>query len=430
MKKQISKNKDKIEMNEDFFSLYLTYTEETECPTFFHRWCAVTSLAAYLGRSIYFTHGHFILYPNLYCMLVGSPGTKKSSAIKIGTKLLKLAGYNTFAAKKTRQEKFLMDLAEQAENGEETNYDDILNMNLFGPEDLSLLPPAECFVAADEFNNFIGVGNLEFMSLLGELWDYEGIYDYKLKNSKSVKINNPTINILGGNTLTGFSQAFPTEAIGQGFFSRLILVYGEPSGIKYTFPPSPDEELQFKLIQFFHKVKERMNGEVKISQDAIKLFDKIYKSWEGIDDVRFEHYTNRRLTHLIKLCLIFVASRLSMEIEKEDVIYANTLLTFTEHFMPKALGEFGKARNSDVSNKIMQMLDSTLEPLSIQTLWKGVHQDLERREQLAEILGNLMIAEKIQTVKGGYLPIRKVRNKEVNGTIDWNLLTQAEIDLL
>lgn len=412
---------------EDFFSLYLQYTAKTECPTFFHRWTAIASLGAYLGRQIYFNHGHFTLYPNLYAMLIGSPGTKKSSAIKIGAKLLKRAGYTTFAARKTRQEKFLLDLSEQQEPN---SAEDVLDQNLFGELDTDLLSPAECFIAADEFNNFIGLGNLEFMSILGELWDYEGVYDYKLKNSKSVHIKDPTISILGGNTPTGFSQAFPTEAIGQGFFSRLLLVYGEPSGIKYTFPPSPDLALQEKLINYLHTIRTSMVGEVIMSESAIQLLDRIYHKWEGIDDVRFEHYTNRRLTHLIKLCLVVVASRLSMVIEEKDVVYANTILTFTEHLMPKALGEFGKARNSDVTHKIMQLLDAATSPVTVQDMWRHVHTDLERREQLAEIIGNLSLAEKIQFVNGGYLPIKKQRENGIDGAIDWSILTSTELGLL
>ena len=414
---------------EDFFSLYLRYTSQTECPTFFHRWTAITSLSAYLGRSVWFNHGHFTLYPNLYCMLIGSPGTKKSSAIKIGAKLLKQAGYTTFAARKTRQEKFLLDLAEQNEDLVRME-DDFLEENLFGETDYESRPPSECFVAADEFNNFIGVGNIEFMSILGELWDYEGVYDYKLKNSKSVHIPNPTISILGGNTPTGFSQAFPTEAIGQGFFSRLLLVYGEPSGVKFTFPPSPNMEIQKKLISYLHKIKAEIFGEITISPDAIDLLDRVYKKWEGIDDVRFEHYTNRRLTHLLKLCLVVVASRLGKTIEVKDVVYANTFLTFTESLMPKALGEFGKAKNSEVSHKIMQLMDAATEPLSVQFLWKHVHTDLERRDQMIEILGNLTVAEKIQVTSVGYLPIKRKRAKGLKGAVDWSLLSDTEKDLL
>lgn len=417
----------------DFITLYLEYTRQTECPTFFHRWTAVSCLGAYLGRRPFFHFGHFTLHPNLYCMLIGSPGTKKSSAIKIGAKLLKQAGYTTFAAKKTRQEKFLLDLAEQSEDPADPGGGDILDQNLWGDsgtESCIGRPPAECFIAADEFNNFIGQGNLDFISILGELWDHEGVYDYKLKNSKSVFIPDPTISILGGNTPTGFSQAFPPEAIGQGFFSRLLLIYGEPSGVKYTFPPPPDLELQERLISLLHRIRTEVTGSLKMSTEARELLHTIYHTWEDIDDIRFEHYSNRRLTHLLKLCLVLTASRVSRVIEAQDVIAANTLLSFTEKLMPKALGEFGKARNSAITHKVMTALDNTRVPMTVQAIWKLVHQDLDNRNQLLEILGNLHVADKIFSVEQGYLPKKKVREEGTEGTLDWTLLTDEERNLL
>jgi len=429
----------------DFIATYLEYTSKTECPTFFHRWTAVTSLSAYLGRSIFFCHGHFTLYPNLYTMLIGSPGTKKSSAIKIGAKLIKKAGYNTFAAKKTRQEKFLLDMAEQSEkaavrlSGADGSGDDgyaLLDQNLWGeePEDeadsYTDKPPAEVFIAADEFNTFIGIGNMDFISILGDLWDYEGVYDYKLKSSKSVFIPNPTITILGGNTPTGFSQAFPPESVGQGFFSRLLLIYGEPSGIKYTFPPPPDIETQNKLIDILHRIKAEVSGEIGMSEDAKVLLDDIYMKDKPMADVRFEHYSNRRLTHLLKLCLVLTASRLGKTIEVSDVIAANTLLTFTEDLMPKALGEFGKSKNSAVVHKVMTAINTTTLPITFQQLWKIIHQDIDSRNTLVEILGNLSVAEKIQVIDGGgYLPMKEVRTEGVAGATDYNLLTKQERDM-
>jgi len=372
-------------------------------------------------------------------MLIGSPGTKKSSAIKIGSMLLKQAGYRTFAAKKTRQEKFLCDLAEQstlkdiAGGGEQ--YSDILDRNLFGEDDLDEAdnyldkPPSECYIDADEFNNFIGLNNLDFVSILGELWDYNGVYDYKLKNAKSVFIPNPTITILGGNTPTGFSQAFPPESLGQGFMSRLLLVYGEPSGVKFTFPPPPDLELQAELLELLHRIKEEVRGELKMEDDAMELLDSIYNNWAGIDDPRFEHYANRRLTHLIKICLVITASRLGKAISRQDVITANTLLTFTEGLMPKALGEFGKSKNASVTHAVMGLINAAMVPITFQSIWKVVVQDLDKRDQLVEILSNLQVAEKIQSINGGYLPNKKIQVQAIKGSVDWSLLTQEERDI-
>lgn len=423
---------------DDFVSLYLSYTSQTECPTFFHRWTALTSLAAWIGRDIYFPFGHSKIHVNMYVMLVGLAGTKKSTSIKIGAKLLKKAGYKNFAARKTRQEKFLIDMAEQSEkaDGGEGIGADILDQNLWGEDsDLDTASsyehkkPAEIFAAADEVNNFIGTGNLDFMSILGDLWDYEGVFDYRLKNSKSVFIPNPTISILGGNTFVGFSKLFPPEATEQGFFSRMLFIYAEPKGREFTIPPEPDPEIEAALLEKLNEIKKAVTGRVSISPTAYTLLDKIYKSWPGMDDVRFDSYENRRIIHLLKLAMLEMACRLDTEINEQDIIKANTVLTFAEQLMPKALGEFGKARNSDITHKVMTVIDAADKPLTVQAIWKVVHNDLENRNQLVEIIGNLQVAEKIQTVNGGYLPRKKVREEGVVGAVDWNLLTNEERDL-
>ena len=172
-------------MNEDsFINMYLRYTEKSEVPTLLHRWTAISILGAYLGRRPYFSYGHSNLVPNMYIMFVGSVGSKKSTAINIGVDLLRRAGYTRFSAKKTRQEKFLEDLGSHDTVADEGFLDD--DSFLDDPKDTieshMKREPAEVFVAEGEFNNFIGIGNSDFMSILGDLWDYQGVFDYRLKN--------------------------------------------------------------------------------------------------------------------------------------------------------------------------------------------------------------------------------------------------------
>lgn len=434
---------------DDFIKTYLAYTSQTECPTFFHRWTALTSLAAWIGRDIYFPFGHTKIHCNQYVMLVGLAGTKKSTAIKIGAKLLKQAGYKNFAAKKTRQEKFLVDMAHISglvggvvSAGGGVDDDSILDANLFGDDatNADSLPPAEIFVAADEANNFLGVGNLDFMSILGELWDIDEPFDYKLKNDKSVTIAYPTITLLGGNTFVGFNKLFPPEATEQGFFSRMLFIYAEPKGREYTIPPDPDPEIQKKLLLHLGEIKQAVKGKVGITDDAYELLDKIYKSWPGMDDVRFDSYENRRIIHLLKIAMLTMACRLDLTLTRADILEANTILSYTEHLMPKALGEFGKARNSDIIHKVMGVIDAAMnadipKPITFQAIWKVVFADLDNRNQLVEILGSLQVAEKVQAVSTGeggtgYLPLKKVREEMVAGSVDWNLLTPEERELV
>lgn len=408
----------------NLISSYLDYVGDSECPTTFHRWCCISIIGAFLGRRYFFQHGHFTVHPNIYCMLMGSPGTRKSTAIKVATGLVKKAGYTKIAAERTTKEKFLMDLAGAEDDTSGLDAADIMEQNLFGPASTE---DAEILIAADEFNTFVGNGNIEFLSLLGVLWDYSGPFEDRKKNSKSFVINNPTVSLLAGNTPTGFSLAFPMEAIGQGIFSRLLLIHGESTGKKITFPAAPSLESTSALVELFTAMKATVLGKAEMTHGAETLLDKIYKSTAGIPDVRFESYINRRFTHLLKLCLIISASCFRNTITEFDVVYANTVLSHAEHTMPKALGEFGKAKNSDVSHKVLQILESSYSVMPFKDLWKQLHNDLDSISALKDIIANLTIADKVIAVQGGFLAKRKVLEESSDSeAVDYSLLSEQE----
>jgi hypothetical protein len=366
-------------------------------------------------------------------MLIGHPGARKSTAIKLAKKLFSQAGYDTFAAEKTSKEKFLLDLEGLTEEdtksigGHKVSRSgklsgltpDEITKTLFGDDKdddkNNLGDPKEVYIVADEFNEFVGSGNLEFLSLLGMLWDWDDeqtCYKFRLKNSKSVSIYQPTISILSGNTHAGFVEAFPPQAIGQGFLSRLILVYGEPSGKKITFPADVSEVLRDEIIARLHRIKSSVVGPARVTADARQALDFIYRTWKDLEDGRFKHYSNRRFSHLLKLCLVVTASKVSTEISEQDVILANTILTWTEHDMPKALGEFGKSRDADISGKIMQALydaSAVGKAITATELLRIVRNDLDKTAQLAEIMQKLCNAGQAQLVPGvGYTPKVKV----------------------
>lgn len=416
-------------MPNDFFSAYLKYVSGGEAPTFFHRWSAITGLGAFLGRSYYLPMGNFTVYPNMYTMLIGVPGTRKSTAIKTMKSLLKEAGYSTIAASKTTKEKFLIDLSGELvdENGKSISKvgSDLIEDNLWGT-DIKNRDDAETFIMADEFNNFFGNGNIEFISLLGELWDYDGVFESRIKNGKSISVKNPTVSILGGNTPVNFASAFPPEILGQGFFSRLLLIYGEPTGKKIAFPVAPSKEITTSLIEILAMIRMTVVGIAQFTPAARLLAEYIYTAWDGIDDVRFDSYANRRFTHLLKLMLVMSASRGSNEITEQDIVYANTVLTYTEHLMPKALGEFGKAKHAETNHKIIQLLESDTKVFTAIEIWGHVNNDLDKIGDLQTILGNLIRADKIIGTTNGFLAKRKAMKKVNDDIFDPSLLTDEE----
>jgi hypothetical protein len=94
--------------------------------------------------------------------------------------------------------------------------------------------------------------------------------------------------------------------------------------------------------------------------------------------------------------------------------------------MSKALGEFGKARHSDIAHKILQYLESKVAVVTVKELWKQVHNDMEDIKQLRDMLSNLTIADKIIAAQGGFLARRKVLEETSSEFVDFSLLTEEE----
>jgi hypothetical protein len=430
------------------FPHYFQYVAKTEPPLIFHRWCMLTSIGAMLGRQFWLPFGASRIFPNMYTMLIGNPGTRKSTAVMRSRRLLAGVGYETFASEKTSKEKFLMDLAGMAD---EDGYDyrlrpstrkSKLGSGLIGLEDLigddaaaaGEKSPREVFVVADEFNEFVGSGNMEFLSMLGVLWDWDDdsrMYRQRLKTSKSVDIYQPTVSILSGNTHSSFLAAFPPQAVGQGFLSRLLLIYGERPRAKYAFPEAPSEHLTALLMERLSAIRSKVQGPATVDPAAREALTRIYSSWPELDDNRFQYYSSRRYTHLLKLCLVFAAARCSTTIIEFDVLYANTCLTYAESLMPKAMGEFGKSRDSEASTKLMQELYKATRPLTMQKVIEILSHDLEGPREITALLQKLVTGNRIQYVTaggGGYLPVQKqISNNRL--FVDFKLLAEMPAEL-
>lgn len=415
----------------NIFDLYLKYVENSEPPSMFHRWSMLAATGAWLGRNVWLPFGDTRVFPNLYVMLIGDPGTRKSSAVKSVKKLLIASGYSKFASDKTSKEQFLHDLAGNSKEGETDATSGSSMEILFGD---AFGEPKEVFIVADEYNEFAGRGNVDFASMLGNFWDWdqpELPFHNPFRTAKDVSIYQPTVSMLGGNTHENFQAAFPPELMGQGFMSRLLLIHSEPSQKKFTIPPPRDEEIKQKLITWLTDIKAEMNGPLQLSTQAYMTLDSIYRSWKPLQDARFKHYSTRRFTHLLKLLVIVTSSRCSMEVSQADVVLANTLLTYAEFRMPEAMGEYGKSRNSGAAVKILDFLQvnaNKREPTAckVEDIWAHVRTELDSVVELQKIIAGFLTANKIIWVakEQGYTIKKRILTTN-DPYVDFSLLEET-----
>jgi energy-coupling factor transporter ATP-binding protein EcfA2 len=397
---------------------YLQLVEDTESPRIFHIWTAVFAVAAALGRRCWLPFGTFDVFPNQYVLLVGTPGTRKSTAASLGRKLLKQSTGVKFAPSDTGgQRQGLIN----ALFGEESQAKEFLNGAELGARentiasltqldavstepDEELIEVAEAdrhhlTVIASEFSRFIGQHNLSMLDFLGEV-GYDGEdYEYRTRQT-SVTLKNPLMNILGCTTPTMLNNSMPPAAGGQGFLSRMILVYGTRKYKQVARPQAPPLELVAKVKERLNDAYHRLSGAFVETNDGRAYCESLYGQPLEIADSRFGYYGERRYTHLIKLGMCLAGSRGDSTITKSDYEEANRILSATERGMPDALGEFGLNPLALLKQEILEQLRATQGPLTMEQIVAMFHRDARSRE-IAEVVNDLI---KLGQVKLSQLP--------------------------
>lgn len=392
--------------------------ENQEAADFSYLWAGLSCIAAQLARNVYIPFGNGKIYPNLYVMFVGDPGKRKSTAIKDLKKRIKAAGYQNICGDKVTMQKYLLDLAGVGEGSIEDSNITEFNLGItLGTNDY-----VESYINQDEFSDFIGINNYPFISLLGNFWDIDEPYVYRTKNGQSIEIPSPIVNILGATTPSQFNTIFPPAISEQGFLSRLIIVNIPESKRKIARPLPSDASVVEKVVDGLKAVR-KLSGELVMSDAVWNKLEEIYLSWQPVEDTRFAHYSTRRHTQLLKLCILSTCSRYTIEMSVDDVVFANTLLSFTEHFMPQALGQFGKNKDGDVNSKVISYLRSSFPTAkSLQDIIIPISTETDVMS-LQKILTNLVVAEKVvATSNGKYLP-KLPSYKDIKTThVDWSML--------
>lgn len=328
----------------------------------------------------------------MYVMLQGLPGVRKSTAINIGTKLLKKVGYKKFASNRMSRQMFLEEL-------HAINKPDLDNMTFDEMLDLKDDAPAEISIHASEFLDFIGQGDKDYLMLITSLWDNLDEYKNPKITSKSVSVKNPTVNFIGGNTPAGLNLAFPAETIDAGTLSRFIFIHAQSNGRKILIPSRPDSKAEVAIIEHLNRIKTEVRGKATVTPEALEVLEFIYNEAKAIEDPRFSYYHSRRLTHLIKLCLIVSATRISTEITADDVLQANTILGAAEHSMPKALGHFGRSKNSAAIHSMLEYIEEAGKPVMPKDLYSRFSADFSKEAEFTSILMDLQVSNRIVAVR-------------------------------
>lgn len=397
-----------------FLLTYLKYVENTESPRLYHLWSALTCVSAAMGRRCWLASDLGNVWPNMYVALVGQPAMRKGAAINVATAILRETTKVKFAPNDTGGQRqglirALLETGNEAEDEEllnaiagvensTTSFGDLAGVELglkkLAGLDFDNRDPHSMFAAAGELNSFIGENNTTMLTFLLEMWD-GGAYKYQLKSS-SQTLTDALLSILAGTTPAQIAISMPPEAIGQGFTSRMVFVYGDEQH-KRVARPTLDMQLLPSLKGVYSEIFHRMEGGFVESKSAADLYDELYYRGTTMQDPRFLHYCDRRGRHLNKLSMALAASRGSMTIELSDMEVADKLLMLTETKMPDALGEYGMTKLSAAKQRLLEYLKTSDGPIPTNVLYGFMQRDMTKIDY-QNILNDLHAAKKLTIV--------------------------------
>jgi hypothetical protein len=308
----------------DWIDTFMELTSGVKSPPAFRLWGAISTICAVLERRVWTTTVEGELFPNMYNILAGDPGSGKTLMVNRSCGLLRHVNGLFIAPDNPTKPTFL----DSIEGSMQTR-----NFKA----DLPLIYSA-IYVASPELGVFLPPHDAQFVADLTHLYDNPETYKAPRRTTRSIDIDFPTVNILAAATPSLLNDILPEAAWSQGFSSRLVFVYGvKPSTIgRNMFARRAEIDYQplIKHLQcFFHDLLGEFTWE-QLAQEA-------YNGWinSGMEPVpdygRLLHYVSRREVHLLKLSMVSAVSAMhGLTITLHDFERAQEWLLTAERSMP------------------------------------------------------------------------------------------------
>jgi hypothetical protein len=377
----------------NWIKAYLAYTNESESPEEYHLWVAISTIAGAIRRRAYFDMQYFILYPNLYIVLVGPAGRcKKSTAMRVGRSLLAEVPDINFTTDSVTRERLIMDLSQSFRDGHSS-------MTAYSSEFASLLTSS----------------GMDMVVFLTDIFDSPPEWSHRTKTGGTNKIKAPYLNLIGATTPDWIAKAMPMDTVGIGLTSRIIFVYQDTPRVRDPFPILSPEQKQLRslLLEDLVQMSHVISGEYRLSPAAKEVFSEWYKSRteqpNTTGDPRLNGYYERKPMHMIRLCMILAASfRDELIITDTDLQEAMKLLEQIEEKMPKVFANVGKNPLTVDYDEVFAAVHKAGPAGADFGQMLQAFKHSVRKDELVEVLETLLAMKLIAvTEKGKYVSIKR-----------------------
>jgi uncharacterized protein DUF3987 len=351
----------------NWLKAYMEFTEETESPACFHYWTAATLISAMTRRQVYLDLNMFKVYPNIYTILVGPSGARKSIATSIGMNIAQQVGIRRFSDKITGAA-LIRDLSQAVvknitqvgnSNGAANN-----GVPTGGGAEIELTAPM--LIYASELGVFLGhdAYGSGVVADLTDLYDCGPEWKKTTVSRGDEIIPGPYVTMLAASTPQTLKDTIPPGAVGQGFTSRILFVWGDGRRKRVPIPiwGAGQEMLRNNLIADLKKIG-MVRGMFRFTPDALKMYTKNYMDAlspeEEYEDERLRNYASRKHIHTLKMAQICaLAAHDELIITADDWFTADEAIKWLDKGLGNVFAGHGTANNSQDVIRVFKQIEA------------------------------------------------------------------------
>src|SRR5574337_899237 len=313
-------------------------TKGIPSPEQFRLWTAISIIAGAMERKAWTPGAVAPIYPNLFVLLVSPPASGKTNSIMHARNLwVKIPEHKVSPNNVTKPS--LIDVLSRS-----------LQTQIYQGQPLAY---SSLSVPVSEFGVFFPTYDMEFLSVLNDIYDNPPIYREERRTSGVVEVIRPSLNILAGTQPDFLGSFMPETAWGMGFTSRIIMIYASSAPVVDDIFASSD--LDFSELEVSIKDIATRMGEFKWTDEAKAIVNGWNKSGchPVPDHHRLTHYIGRRCLHLIKLSMVAAMSNgQGLLVDASDVNRAKGWLLQAEKTMPDIFRAMGQKSDINVLKEL------------------------------------------------------------------------------
>ncbi len=232
----------------DFITDFIASVAGTSSPDIFKRWAGIALVAGALERRVWLSSARGKTYPNLYVLLMASPGIGKhvvEDARRLWRDARSAGGTKAFHVAPDQMTKAsLMDRLASSKSA-------------FIPPSGPIQTFHSLLIAAEEFGVLFPSYDGEYLGSLNKIWNVEDLYEETRRTGsvKELSVERPLINILAGYQPALMATTFPDEAWSSGLARRIIMVYSATSVYRDLFDYLQEGDIEALRLQLLSQLQ-------------------------------------------------------------------------------------------------------------------------------------------------------------------------------